>query len=297
MANTKKETPAAYRRRMKAHGTVRRTQPALSALVVGSLDHAADGPLMSYIGEDGVGWGVVDHHACACGYFVCSQRGPCAPAGVVRCATCLRPSTECKFGCAPAAPKPSAPAAAVDPYVAAGHPWARVGMRVRCIDAEPPLRDGAEYTVVSPCPAHVDNGTRRFVSVDTGRVAGWLNERFEPVEPMPAAEWTSEACVWMRLPAIGRASYKHASGGNVWKNDGESFYRWATTWPGMCEAADAKPTLAQACCAALGIEVVCDDGIWLAWHGGNAFDTGAIKDAESCARLALQRYHQRGGKP
>jgi hypothetical protein len=100
--------------------------------------------------------------ACDCGYVVCAKRGPCAPA---------------------VQPIP-APPGERDPHEAAGHPWARVGMRVRynARGEEPGLAGAVKpYDAAKPVSPF---GYIRWLGDDGAKRLTW----HENLEPAPIAE-------------------------------------------------------------------------------------------------------------
>jgi hypothetical protein len=255
-------------------------------------DAARNGTANSLVMRDG---GRPLDGACDCGYVVCAQRGPCAPA---------------------VQPIP-APPGERDPYEAAGHPWARVGMRVRMIGmtdelAAHGLEHGAVYMLAEP-----KDRDRRFVMLDRPcahrdcrpnagtACGGWRNARFEPapIAEAPAVE-SDEAvlrrCGWTGRPGASFLDYHLADGTALWVSQLGASPSWFRSG-GDGETHNA-PTLLQAACAALGITLKEHSmrGLWAA--AGLVGDTHRVivgfeskcADAESCARAALLAYASRG---
>lgn len=214
---------------------------------------------------------------CKCGFTQCSQRGPCAPVSA--------PKAE--------VPKP-APA---ERFV--------VGQRVRVIGNESIPTNARSIrlkhyiaigTIVRVASVGSASGAVGVVT-DSGFPQSVATDDLEPLpaEPCAESEWTLERAGFTRTGET-------AKGCAMWRRDGASAvfvgesYDSARGWyaKGDGEASVYGSSPALAACAALGIEIACDDDIWLAWFGGNAYDTGATADAESCARAALEA-HAKGG--
>lgn len=108
---------------------------------------------------------------------------------------------------------------------------------------------------------------------------------------VPPAPWIADAdgdygygAKYMESAAKRRCAKDNGS--VLWFDDSESKHRGGRA-----------PTLAQACCAALGIQVTKALSFAIEAHDadGNALAVGA--DAESCARSALAALHARGMRP
>jgi hypothetical protein len=199
-------------------------------------------------------------------------------------------------------PAEPSPAGGRDPYEAAGHPWARVGMRVRFIG------DGEETTVVEPTR---DFDRAHFVMVDGDEIGYGLSlvePAPSPVSEAPTAE--SDEAVLMRCGWGQRDRFFERDRMVIFAASSPAFRgQWRYGVAGESEGSYA-PTLLQAACAALGITLEIADpngseffsGCYRAiapnageYEGALVTATGdRIRDIETAARAALLAYASRG---
>jgi hypothetical protein len=212
----------------------------------------------------------------------------------VRCATCDKPSRHCPFACADkrAAPPPKAPdVPAVD-----GPAWLRVGARVRIarndVSCFHENAVGRLATITEVNCYETEAGQTHELDVDGFRKQWGNLPDFEPI-PEPADEregWRPEACGWRRDNGWKRGT------AHVEPTDPcVSAYSQGLMWFDQTTL-EWHASLEQAMCAALSIELEENGGLWLAFYQGNAYDLGEVRDAESCARAALDAHAKAGGR-
>lgn len=224
---------------------------------------------------------------CACGTIVCSKRGPCAPREPAK---------------AIAAPPVPVGAPASDP-------WA-VGRKVRCVEGAHTLGSrlvrGETYVIRGV--DYDSNGLAYLLLEGDDNQGGWLRDRFKPIAPAPEerAEWTPEACGWTRTEQNGFVGYVY--GASRWTTGVPRVERNVTSsrgWyhgnarHGTGHTLIGNPSLALACCAALGIEIDRDEDerLYTPFLNGNCIAPGIFVTAEDAARAALQAHHQQAGRP
>jgi hypothetical protein len=222
-----------------------------------------------------------------CGFMLCKTTVKCRPPKAV-------------------APIP-APPGERDPYEAAGHPRARVGMKVKHAPGVAYQDSAVRTVIVSPleCFDYRNNVHTNWGWAETARYIP------APIAEAPAAE-SDEAvlrrCGWSGRPGASFLDYYLADGTALWVSQLGASPSWFRSG-GDGETHNA-PTLLQAACAALGITLEIED------PGGSEFFSdcyraiapnageyeGAlvtatgdrIRDIETAARAALLAYASRG---
>lgn len=235
-----------------------------------------------------------------CGFIACSKSGPCALAQTVAAEGAI------PTGSVLDAMKRAKALDNLPPPIAKRE-W-KGGDRARCIDdtfstalleSRRPTRD-AQYTVADVSSI----GTLHF----DGLPGYWNEDRFDLVtEAAPAAKpWSPEQCGWRKSSYYGVSEHYEHKSARINAGAGTSIPAYAMDCQGVwrCGKVDgtlgSAPTLAQACCAAIGIELqelrLDGKSTWGAYAGGDCLVlVTAFSDIESCARAALERYHEHRG--
>lgn len=193
---------------------------------------------------------------------------------------------------------PDAPVAAPRP---AGSRFVK-GQRVRCVDAGvwkgSRLTVGREYTITG-----VDGDGDVWVTGDNGAPHTCCHpQRFEPLpsETPERGDWTPPG--WTRLPGnVVEYAYDKNEHGN-WDRVVSQVSPRSGTFGAFTNGSDevrggAALPLAQACCAALSIELHELSPTQGFYAAHPSFTDGPVaygRDAESCARAALAALHARG---
>ncbi len=209
---------------------------------------------------------------CACGFVLCAKRGPCAPV--------------------------SAPAPSPVPAPVGERKRFEVGQRVRYVHEAARARYGEG--VIERIDA--DGDIVWTDALGTGRSSLPSSLEHVPDPALPSADpvegWVLPSDWTFARPFDGRAQWTHETGAAAWMMDCGPTWFWAAEDQDFASHDDRSTTLAQACCAALGITLhdnadQMDRDPWEARIDGEPPECG--RDIEECARAALEAHARQGG--